>query len=285
MDDSLFGRISSLAEQTPADRKLAAYMEGSFPDVALENLATIAEANQLSAASVTRFVRKLGYTDFKDFSAAVRREVAANYDRPLQRGIEPIPQQAGGEVTRHLRRSIDDIERTLSTISLDQFADVAALLGDESRPLFLGSTATGRSLVQYFYLLSCYVRTGVHLLPGADMMAHELVDLSSESVLFATAFDRHPKALDTSLRLAHSIGATTILLTNRSASPLRRYCDYVLMVYADPTPLFKSRATMLLVLESLLIAMERQAPARTLERTERLEQIVQELGLLNLPRK
>ncbi len=283
MTHDLFARIASLEGGTAADRALASYFESSFPNLAFQNLEAIALGSGVSGASVTRFVRKLGYEDFKDFSASIKAEVEANFDRPLQRQNQPLPEGPGAELVQHLNVAVTEIEKTLNVSSAAEFDRVADLLADESRPLFLASAATGRALMHYFYLLTKYHRGNVHMLPGADMAPHELADIGPDAVVFGTAFDRHPRPVDAALRAGRAAGAATALLTNRATSPLRIHADHVLLVHVDPTPRFKSRATMLLVMESLLAAMESRDPERTLKRTRRVESGVDQLGLFISP--
>ncbi|MGO1591843.1 MAG: MurR/RpiR family transcriptional regulator [Ancrocorticia sp.] len=283
MSPSLFERLASLDRLTGTEETLAHYFEASYPSLAFQNLETVVQGTGVSATSVTRFVRRLDYADFRDFSASVKSEVEANFDRPLQRGTESIPDGPGMEMVQHFTRATGDIQQTMDTVSTEEFTQIADLLADESRPLFLISVATGRTLLHYFYLLCKYQRGNVHMLSGIDMNSHELVDLTADSVVFATAFDRHPMPVEATLKLARSRGATTILLTNRATSPLRIYSDHVLLVQSDPTPRFKSRATMLLMLESLLAGMEHRHPERTLDRTRLIEEGSDQLNMFIWP--
>lgn len=283
MTSSLFERLVQLDRLTDGEQTLARYFENSYPKLAFQNLETVVQGSGVSATSVTRFVRRLGYSDFRDFSASVKDEVKANFDRPLQRGRESVSSGPATEMIQHFSRARTEIEQTLDTFSAEQFDEVADLLADESRPLFLVSVATGRTLLHYFYLLCKYHRGNVHMLSGIDMNSHELVDLTPDSVVFATAFDRHPMPVEATLKLARSRGATTILVTNRATSPLRIYSDHVLLVQTDSTPRFKSRVTMLLMLESLLAAMENRAPERTLSRTKLVEEGSDQLNMFIWP--
>jgi len=56
----------------------------------------ISAATGTSTASVTRFVRKLGYASFRDFSRSLREEVAANFDLPSDRTTnDPMTDEPG----------------------------------------------------------------------------------------------------------------------------------------------------------------------------------------------
>ena len=107
----LYGRLAALQELTPTESVIAQYFEDDFPHLALENLDEISAATDVSTASVTRFVRKLGYASFRDFSRCLREEVAANFDLPSDRATRSPESDAPGAMWRSkmeaARRSID----------------------------------------------------------------------------------------------------------------------------------------------------------------------------------
>ena len=98
--DSLYARLGELQALTPTDAVIARYCEDSFPHLALENLDEISAATGTSTASVTRFVRKLGYVSFRDFSRSLREEVAANFDLPSDRTTDDLTTDEPGAMWR-----------------------------------------------------------------------------------------------------------------------------------------------------------------------------------------
>ncbi|MFP7696454.1 MurR/RpiR family transcriptional regulator [Trueperella sp. LYQ143] len=278
---SLFDRLSTLGNLSPSQQVLADYFVEKYPNLAFRNLEAICADTQLSTASVTRFVRTLGYSGFRDFSRQLQAEVAENFDRPLQRE-DPHRFAATHLVGDHLHRAATDMQRTAEYISTETFDTVAALVSDPHRPLFLASFASGRSLMTYFALLAKYRRPNVRLLSGIDMTAHDLLDAGENAVLLVTSFDRHSAAM---YRIMHAVkqrGGTTILLTNRQTTPLRVHADHMLTVHSSSAR-FKSRASMIVVLEALLAAMAEHNPDLAQQRTREIEEIIDQLELFILP--
>lgn len=283
---SLFERIGAAEHITPTEHRIADYFFKDYPDLAFKDLAQMCEASGASTASITRFVRKLGYNDFKDFSQSIRNEIKTGFDRPTNRPSVRATTSLdtpGGELISHLRVAQDEIAQTLDSFSQTEFDAIADLVADESRPLYLTSFATGRTLITYFYLLLKYQRGNVHLISAPDMAVHELVDVDEKSVLLATNFDRHPQTILRNLEIVKERGGTTALITNRPSTPLRRFADHILLVQTLSTRRFKSRATMLIALESLLSAVESRNPERTSQRTTRMEHVSDELGVFIHP--
>ncbi|MDR3073727.1 MAG: MurR/RpiR family transcriptional regulator [Deltaproteobacteria bacterium] len=257
--ESLLNRLARLRDLTASENKLALYLENNFPQVALVNLEEMSVRNDVSKATVTRFARRLGYSDFKDFSRALKEEVSQHFDLPYQRTSISLEQDASATPADLLRQHFElarlNMQRTLEQVDDAAFADVLNLLSDTRRDLYLMSFATGRTLLNYFYLLVKYHRGNVRVLDGPDRLAHDVIDAIPGSVLLATAFDRHPAATLSVLRHFYQLGCDTILLTNRRSSPLLKYARHTLFVHTEEGAIFKSRASMLVMLETLLSGM------------------------------
>ncbi|WIK64179.1 MurR/RpiR family transcriptional regulator [Gleimia hominis] len=283
-DKGLFERIALLDNPTPADQQIADFFASDYPNLAFRDLASMCEGAGVSTASITRFVRKLGYENFRDFSNALRTEVATSFDRPLQRSsTAQIPQEPGFELEQQFSLALEDIQQTLALYSREDFIAISKLLADQSRPVYLASFATGRTLINYFALMLKYQRPDVNLISAPDMTAHDLVDITDNSLLLATSFDRHPKLTYRILQFTKKRGGTTILLSNRPTTPLRRYADHFLLINSSASARFKSRATLLLTLESLLYAVETLNSDTSTERTQLLESVNDELDLFIHP--
>ncbi|MDR1826794.1 MAG: MurR/RpiR family transcriptional regulator, partial [Methylobacteriaceae bacterium] len=225
-NEPLLTRLGNIGKLTDHEHTLADYFENSYPHIAFSNLEDISVANGISKATVTRFVRRLGYEDFRAFSRALKDEVAQNFDSPVDRSVQSKEGQFGGHPADLLRQHLElgrvNLQRTLEQIDDDTFATVLRLISDPKRRLFLMSVATGRMLLAYFYLLVKYRRPNVCLFQGTDRLAHDVLDADPSSVLLATSFDRYPTSVQAVMRHFQKIGAETILITNRRSNPLLR---------------------------------------------------------------
>lgn len=272
--EGLYARLAGVESLTPTDAVIAAYFEDAFPHLALENLDEISSATGASTASVTRFVRKLGYSSFRDFSRSLREEVAANFDTPSDRtvGPAPLPEGPGAVWRAKLEAAGRSIDASLATMDGEAFDRVVEVL-KRPGPLYLVAAATGHTLLDYFSLLLRYYRPEVYLLESSDRMAHQLVDLPEDAILLASVFDRHSRMVESVLRLFHTQSRTTILLTNRSSTPMRRYADHVLLVGSEASTTFRSRACYLILLESLVAALAPEDPAVERARVEHMQEL------------
>jgi DNA-binding MurR/RpiR family transcriptional regulator len=282
-NDPLLTRLLAIDKLTGHERTLAGYFENSYPHIAFSNLEDISTANGVSKATVTRFVRRLGYGDFRAFSRAVKEEVAQNFDSPVERSALSKEREIGthpGELLRqHLALGKLNLQRTLDQVDDRTFATVLHLVSDPGRRLFLMSVATGRTLLGYFYLLAKYRRPNVCLLEGTDRLAHDVLDAEPSSVLLVTSFDRFPTSVLAVMRHFHELGAETVLLTNRRSNPLLRYAKHSLFIHSESETIFKSRCAMLVMLEALIAGMGVNLPRENANRLGAMEDLFHKLGV------
>ncbi len=278
---NLLQRLALVHDATPSEKKLLDFFAEGYPQIAFANIAEISARNGVSKATVTRFVRRLGYENFHVFIRSLRHEVALNFDSPKERHAhETLPLTPA----RHLKGCFDsgviDLQRTLDKIDEATFAGVLALLADQDRPLYLMSVASGQAILQYFYTLMKYSRKNLHLLTGdTSTLAHEIVDIDKNAMLFALAIDRHPMATLTVLKYFHQQGCQTILLTNRHSSPLLQYAHHALFVHTEGQRTFKSRCSALVMLEAILSGITEQHQEAFDRRYEVMDSLTRKLNV------
>jgi len=282
-DATLLQRLAGQGDLTASERKLAAFCEENFPRLAFGNLEQISEATGVSKATVTRFVRRLGYGNFHAFMRSLREEVAQNFDSPRERIPEDeagLPRAAEHCLNRHLEAGLASLQRTAAEQPLAELDAVMDLLSDESRPLYLLSVASGQGLFQYFHVLLLYLRGNVHLLTGdTSTIAHRIADSDPSSVLMGQAFERHTTIVLAMLRHFHQLGNETILLTNRRSTPLLQYARRKLFVHTESNTFFKSRSSVLLLLETLLSGVAARRQGHIKARYDRIDAVNKELHL------
>ena len=266
-DGPFLDRLAA-ARLTARELDVACFYEDNLPGAALLNLEEVCRAVGVSSATVGRFARKLGYSDFRAMSRSLRAGVREDLSLPVER-LQRLHDGAASSPQSVLDRRVAAAQEVLSgcpsAIDAEAFARACTLVGDADRPLYLGAVATGRPLMQYFGLLLSYLRGGVVILDGTDRWAHALAGLEADAVVLAATFDRHPAPVEALLHLAHQRGATSILLTNRRTGPLVPLADVLLTTpLVTQEAMFRTRVATLVVLEAMLdaVAAERPEPHR-----------------------
>ena len=256
----LMQRLAQLEDMTPSEKKLTALFKRDYPQLAFDNLTDIGAKAGVGKATVTRFVQRLGYSNFYEFSKTLRNEVAYHMDLPVHRLTRLKAEGAATDpdeiFSQYLDSAIANLQRTKEMHSGADFAKAVDLLADPSRPLFLMGAVSAEGLMNYFYILLSYLRENVVLLNGnASILGHRITRIAPESVLLAFSYDRYPKITGTAMRVFREAGCETVLITERRSSPLLQHTTIPIFVEAEGPGMFKSRCAGIAALEALLAAL------------------------------
>jgi DNA-binding MurR/RpiR family transcriptional regulator len=243
----------------PAEQRVVATLLDDYPMAGLQSVARFAAAAGVSAPTVLRVLGKLGFSGYPQFREALRREASERLFSSTD--VYPGP---SAETPGDARAFLAGAERTWVAAVRDTFASLdpdavertVALLADPARPLLLTggrfTTAVAGHLGRYLTTL----RAGVRVLepePGARGLA--LLDVDEHSTVLA--IDVRPHQQDT-VRFgldARRRGATVVLLTDRSLSPLAPDADVVLVTSVLGPPPFDATAPAVVVADTLVSAV------------------------------
>lgn len=275
MSEALLDRLASLGAMTASEKKLAHFFERMHTSLAFENLASISEKVGVGKSTVTRFVVRLGYSDFHTFIREIKEEAAASLDTPLKRyaKTKEKAEEKIKQPSHHLMAVQENLKYTSEQINTKDFNRAVNLIANPKKTLYLIGAATAEPLITYFYLLLCYLRDNVILLDGnSPTIAHRTSKIDKNSVLFSMAFNRYPKLTGSIMEYFSSKGAEVIFLTDRHTSPMMNYAKMKLIVHAEGTGMFKTRCSAMAIMEALLFEVSNklgdQIPERYEEKTE-----------------
>lgn len=280
----LLQRLSQLDDMTPSERKLASLFQREYPQLAFDNLTDIGAKAGVGKATVTRFVQRLGYLNFYEFSKTLREEVMHHMDTPLQRFTQmsqDAPATDPDQIfTQYLDSAIANLQRTRELHSGKNFATAVDLLADTTRPLFLMGAVSAEGLMSYFSLLLSYFRDNVVLLNGnVSTISHRITRLKPDAVLLTFSYDRYPKITGTTMRVFRQAGCQTILVTERRSSPLLRHTTVPIFVEAEGPGMFKSRCAGIAAMEALLAALTPRFSDKITRRLESMTRLFSEFDV------
>lgn len=280
----LLQRLRQLEDMTPSERKLASLFLRGYPQLAFDNLTDISAKAEVGKATVTRFVQRLGYLNFYEFSKTLREEVMQHMDTPSQRFTQMSQETPSADpdqiFIRYLDSAIANLQRTRDLHSGKNFATAVDLIADTNRPLFLMGAVSAEGLMSYFSLLLSYFRDNVTLLNGnVSTIAHRITRLKPDVVLLTFSYDRYPKITGTTMRVFRQAGCETILVTERRSSPLLRHTSVPIFVEAEGPGMFKSRCAGLAAMEALLAALTPRFTDKISRRLESMTRLFSEFDV------
>ena len=202
----------ALPELHPSENKLAELVLDFPGEMAGYTATEIAELANVSNATVSRFVRRIGYGSFDEARRAVRDEQRAG-TALLRFTSGPAPQ--GGAVASHFETSQQNLEQTYAALDDEVIDTLAEAIIAAPRVWFVGFRA-GQAFAQYLGWQTSQVHDNVTVLPRAgETLAETMASLSDSDVVVVVALRRKPKLLEAVIQAARAAGADCAVIEDR----------------------------------------------------------------------
>ncbi len=269
---------AALPEMTRAERQLATHILRQYPVAALGSITALAKAAEVSTPTVVRLVQKLGYKGYPDYQLALRGEVEAMLVSPLAKH----DRWAGGVPDTHILNRFADavmanLQTTLGQIDHAEFDAACALLADPERQVFAMGGRITHSIADYFVSLMKVVRPDVTLLSN---MSHSwppaLLDMRAGDILLVFDIRRYENTVLQLVEMAVEQGVDVILITDRWVSPAATHARHTLPCYIEAPSAWDSTVSIMVLVETMLSAVQSLTWSITQERLKRLEDLYQQ---------
>ena len=226
---------SKYPQMNDAMKRIADYVLNNPNDVVFEKASTFAEKSNVSPASVSRFVKLVGYKSFNDFQlsfvAAQSRAEINDEDSLAYNGMKV------GETTQEIcqvifSRSERVLNETLGILDTETMESIAKYIDKAKRIVAIG---VGRSKITTQALVSRLYRIGYNIVEYSD--SHEIVNITSimqpGDLLIACSNFGKSKSVVEGARRAKENGVTVVGITSVVDSPLANSADYLLLSAYD----------------------------------------------------
>jgi DNA-binding MurR/RpiR family transcriptional regulator len=266
---------NALPDLTRAERQLATHILSHYPVAALGSITVLAKAALVSTPTVVRLAQKLGYKGYPDFQNSLRGEVEAMLVSPISKH----DRWAGGVPDTHILNRFADavvsnLQATLGQINHAEFDAAAQLLADPKRHVFAMGGRITHSMADYFTSLMTVVRAEVTLLSdSSSTWPPALLDMKQGDVLVVFDIRRYENAVLQVAEMAREQGAEIILITDRWVSPAASLARHTLACHIEAPSAWDSNVTLMVLVETLLAAVQDLTWTVTEARMKRLEDL------------
>ena len=229
---TLSQRLAACRNLSGTESALATWMERNLHALPFENAAAVATGAGVSEMSVSRFVRRLGYDNFKalkaDLKAQSQRADHPELDDRLRRWA--LPPKSGEALDETLRREIEAIVDVYHLARQSVWRDALEVIVAAERVSVTGFQAS-KGLALDFATRLKWVRPGVRFVEGTSGTWSEIFEESGRPtcvVLVDTAAYAHTSFQIAELCLRQ--GLPLIIVTDRFSNWARKYSSLVLSV-------------------------------------------------------
>lgn len=247
------------------------------PEIAaLGTASDLAETVGVHEATASRLARKLGYDSYAAFRNALRDEFIATRETAT-RFEKTIQETGSGSILGELAmREAGALGRIEAAVPAEQIAHVARALISADRVFIYG---TGNSEVLSLMMAKRFRRFGkdVQQLDGDPRsLAERVLGMRTGDVLLTFAFRRPPRGYAALIETAKEAGVESIVISGKSGAMLQPQPDHLLLAprsgHADG---FQTLIVPMTVCNAIVIAAGAEDRAETLEKLERLGQLIE----------
>lgn len=264
----------SLPDLHPAERKLGEFLTQFPGEIASYNAQELARLADVSKATVSRFVRRLGFENYEE-----ARRMARDESRTGSRLFLAHPDDVSAPVHPGIAEEVDNLERSFSQISPDQIDAVAAELLTARRVWLVGFRIS-QSFATYLYWQLLKVLPDVVVVPrGGETMGEHIAVMEARDCVIVFGLRRRVASMDVMLDAISQTGATLCYVTDESAPTRKDAHWHFHCVTATSTPQF-NHAAVLALCHRLMVATTRQAGRDGRAQLNRIEQLNEQLGQL-----
>lgn len=274
---SFLSRVrGALPDLPPAERRLGE-MVSNFPgELASYSGAELAALAKVSNATVSRFVRRLGYVNYEEARRHARLEQGTGSRLYMAAPGQEAPEVPG---ETYLSAEIENLRRTFATIDSADIDAIAETMLSARKVWVIGYRAS-QSFATYLQWQLTQVIENIVLIPGPGQTVGEhLASLVPEDVVIFIALRRRVAQTEPILKVIEASGARLLYLTDEGAATHYGASWHCRCDTQSPGPLFSHVAVMAFchMLTERAIQIADQAGRL---RLRRMEQINDSLGEL-----
>ena len=254
MTTSIKNRIEGNAGQlTAGERKLATAILADYPFSGLASIQELSHRSEVSTASISRFMVKIGLTGYQEFQRELIAELKTGDRSPIE--VHPGDRQIeGGYLADFLSKTVEQMAVAGDAITEDQFTRVCDAFSNKKRAIYTLGGRISDTIAAHLSFHLRQSRDGVHHLPqDPESWPDYLLGMRPGDMFFIVDFRRYQPALAQLAKQAQQQrGADIILMTDKWISPIARHASEVLAVPIEIGTLWDSYSSALAVTEAIV---------------------------------
>ena len=190
---------------TVAERMIAGWLLDNMASIPFETAASIGQRVGVSAMTVSRFLKSLGYSGLAALKDDLRGELG---DAPWL-----LPPKAGAGPDSRLKAETAAIADVYRLAQTPEWAAIVALLAT-ARHVYVAGFQSERGLASGFAHQLLYVRPGVHSLDGASGLYAEMLEATPRDVFVLVDIRRYSRHFRLLAERAVAAGVPVVVVTD-----------------------------------------------------------------------
>lgn len=238
IETGLMERISNeYYNLTAAEKRAADFVIGHRAETRKMSISDLAEKSEVAEATLSRFVRRLGYSGFSDFKIELAGSMTSAEQELSPLSGEVTEEDSFSDVCRKLCSADEEaIAQTLKLIDEESIKRAADMIEAADKVICMGQ---GGSMVIAEEAAHLFTTIGSKYFSIGDNHTQAIIcsTLCEKDVILYFSYSGATKDMMHALSVARSGGVKIILVTRYPKSPGVQFADVVLLCGARESPL------------------------------------------------
>lgn len=276
--DDIFTKISkNYREMTPGQRKLGEHIYELGNEVFLLNSRQLAEQVGVSEATVSRFVKELGFESFSEFREEMGRTALENFSTTKRLADSSEQMRDQDEILTHIldcdRHNISKMEQNVSASQVEQAVERLC----NARHIYVLGLRSSYALAFYLAFYLKFFLPNVTLIePGIGDLPEQILEADEKDILVTLSFKRYTRETVELTDKIKKRGLETLAITDSGLSPVAETADHKLITPTKIPTFFESYTAPMSLINVLLTAIAIRREDRSMEALNKMETVFRE---------
>ncbi|MGV7222985.1 MAG: MurR/RpiR family transcriptional regulator [Nitrospinales bacterium] len=240
---------------TPLGRQLVDYLMNNPKESIFLSARELAEKNNVSLATVVRFVRQLGYSSYRDFLKDMREQIDTRMPLPERLEIHKNGSDLRQRIEREISAEIENLRDLKSHLDLELLELIADRIWAAPQVYAVGARMS-LSISCYFSWALSRIRSRVTNLDGGNRNSLDWITLCPKnSLVIIFTVMRYPNDLLRLARLAQQQDRDLVVIADSRSCPLFQFTEHCLTVPCQNFPIVGSPSALGCVVNCIIYAM------------------------------
>jgi DNA-binding MurR/RpiR family transcriptional regulator len=262
------------ATLTKSEKQIANYVRKNQEETAFLSAGELADRLGLSEATIVRFARTLGYSNYPEMRAVLQQAFRRRVTHSVRlRGRLDDLREGGDIFERVTVAEIDYLTLALQTVDREALQKAVSAISEHER-IFVFGPGPSVSLVDLLDLR--LTRFGKQVIPLTGMgreVLEPLLSMSDHDLLFAIAFFDVNPTLEIVLDYAKEVNCPVILLTDTLGSVIGDKADILLAAKRGPVSAFHSLVVPMTIINTILLEVANRDLESVTVKLDKLDQL------------
>lgn len=236
---------------TKAELKIVNYIYQNLSSVLFLSIGQLSERLGVSEATISRFVRHVGYQDFKDLKSAIAMHMGQ--ETPAEKMAETLAQKDVSQLENLLRQQQLYIEKTLENLDAKEVATAVEALA-RAKQIYVHGKGAAKGLAELLsFRLKRFGKKVNIITAGGSEIFEELIHIGPEDLVVLFAFQKTSKEAQVILKHCKMMECQTLLFSSRLIDAQQKRADINLFVYRGESKAYHSMAVPTALIDALIV--------------------------------